>query len=119
MVTSLARQAVIIKSGNDTSILTGNYELAYALGFLANQLEIPISEKDVDIQDLQKQIVEALKDKTLEDEKIKRLFRMVRLYNPVAEWNEQMQELLHAGLTENDPWDLYHADCFFNDRADR
>ena len=52
MVASLARQAVIIKSGNDTSILTGNYELAYALGFLANQLGISLSESDVDIQDL-------------------------------------------------------------------
>lgn len=109
MVTSLARQAVIIKSGNGTSILTGNYELAYALGFLANQMGISLSESDVDIQNLQKQIVEALKDKTLEDEKIRRLFRMVKLYNPAAEWDEQMQELLHAGLTETCPWDLHHA----------
>ena len=52
MVTSLARQAVIIKSGNDTSILTGNYELAYALGFLANQTGISIPEGDVEIRDL-------------------------------------------------------------------
>lgn len=109
MVTSLARQAVIIKSGNDTSILTGNYELAYALGFLANQLGISLSENDVDVQSMHGKIVEELKNRTLEDEKIKRLFRMVRLYNPDAEWDAQMQELLHAGLTENYPWDLYHA----------
>jgi len=109
MVTSLARQAVIIKSGNDTSILTGNYELAYALGFLANQMGISLSENDVDIQNLHKQVVEELKNRTLGDEKIKRLFRMIRLYDPDAEWDSQMQELLHAGLTETCPWDLYHA----------
>lgn len=115
MVTSLARQAVIIKSGNDTSILTGNYELAYALGFFANQMGISLSESDVDIQNLHKQMVEELKGKTLEDERLKRLFRMVRLYNPVAEWDAQMQELLHAGLTEKHPWDMYHADGYFDD----
>ncbi|MCM1175781.1 MAG: DUF3837 domain-containing protein [Blautia sp.] len=109
MVTSLARQAVIIKSGNDTSILTGNYELAYALGFLANQMELSISENDVNVQELHQQVVEALKNKTMEDEKIKRLFRMVRLYSPAAEWDGQMRELLHTGLTETCPWDLYHA----------
>lgn len=115
MVTSLARQAVIIKSGNDTSILTGNYELAYALGFLANQMGISLSESDVDIQSLHGKIVEELINRTLEDEKIKRLFRMVRLYNPTAEWDAQMQELLHAGLMEKYSWDLYHADGFFDD----
>lgn len=71
MVASLARQAVIIKSGNDTSILTGNYELAYALGFLANQLGISLSESDVDIQDLHGKMVEELKNRTLEEEKDK------------------------------------------------
>lgn len=114
MVASLARQAVIIKSGNDTSILTGNYELAYALGFLANQLGISLSESDVNLQDLHGKIVEELKNRTLEDEKIRRLFRMVRLYDPAAEWDAQMQELLHAGLTEKYPWDPYHADGFFD-----
>lgn len=115
MVTSLARQAVIIKSGNDTSILTGNYELAYAVGFLANQLGISLSESNINIQDLHEKIVEELKNRTWEDERMKRLFRMVRLYNPTAEWDAQMQELLHAGLMEKYPWDLYHADGFFGD----
>lgn len=109
MVTSLARQAVIIKSGNDTSILTGNYELAYALGFLANQTGISVSERDVELRDLQEKILDEFKNKSVEDEKIKRLLRMVRLYNPEPVWDEQMQELLHIGLVEKYPWDLYHA----------
>lgn len=109
MVTSLARQAVIIKSGNDTSIITGNYELAYALGFLANQMGISVSESDVEPRNLQERILDEFKNKAVEDEKIKRLLRMVRLYNPDPAWDEQMQELLHIGLVEKYPWDLYHA----------
>lgn len=109
MVTSLARQAVIIKSGNDTSILTGNYELAYALGFAANQMGISIPEDDVVLRDLQEKILDEAKRKTFEDEKMKRLLRMVRLYNPDAAWDEQMKELWKAGLEEKCPWDLYHA----------
>ena len=91
MVTSLARQAVIIKSGNDTSILTGNYELAYALGFLANQTGISIPEGDVEIRDLQERILEELK------------------YNPDPAWDAQMAELLRLGLSEKCPWDFHRA----------
>ena len=109
MVTSLARQAVIIKSGNDTSILTGNYELAYALGFLANQTGISIPEGDVEIRDLQERILEELKNKTAEDERMRRLLRMVRLYNPDPVWDAQMAELLRLGLSEKCPWDFHRA----------
>lgn len=109
MVTSLARQAVIIKSGNDTSILTGNYELSYALGFLANQTGISIPEGDVELRDLKEKILEELKNKTVEDERMKRLLRMVRLYNPDSAQDEQMKELLKAGLEEKCPWDLHRA----------
>lgn len=109
MVTSLARQAVIIKSGNDTSILTGNYELAYALGFLANQMEIPIPEDGEVLRDLQEKILEEAQKKAFEDEKMKRLLRMVRLYNSDSVWNEQVQELLHMGFAEKCPWDLHRA----------
>lgn len=109
MVTSLARQAVIIKSGNDTSILTGNYELAYALGFLANQTGISIPEGDVEIRDLQEKVLEEVKNRMPEDEKMKRLLRMVRLYNPDSAWDAQMQELLQTGLSEKCPWELHRA----------
>lgn len=109
MVTSLARQAVIIKSGNDTSVLTGNYELAYALGFLANQMGISIREGDVVLRDLQEKILDEAKRKVHEDEKMKRLLRMVRLYNPDPAWDEQMKELLIAGFEEKCPWDLHRA----------
>lgn len=115
MVTSLARQAVIIKCGNDTSILTGNYELAYAVGFLMKQAGISLpeggggenEEKGVTLGQLRERLLHAYEDKKPEDEKIRRLLRMVRLYNPSDEWDEQMDELLQTGLKEVHPFDIH------------
>lgn len=108
MVTSLARQAVIIKSGNDTSILTGNYELAYALGFLSSQMSLSFPEGEMNLQKLHKEILEEAVQKETADEKLRRLIRMVRLYQPTEEQDGQMEELFRMGLSEKYPWDLYH-----------
>lgn len=116
MVVSLARQAVIIKCGNDTSILTGNYELAYAVGFLMNQAGISLPEESrgddggetVDLGKLRERILHEYENKKPEDEKIRRLLRMVRLYNPSDERDEQMEELLQIGLKEAHPFDVHH-----------
>ena len=108
MVASLARQAVIIKSGNDTSVLTGNYELAYALGFLAKQTGIPVPDDCNDIENLREQVLKELEGKDIEDDKLKKLFHMVRLYYPSKELDGQMQELFHIGLSEKYPWDIHH-----------
>ncbi|MCM1040134.1 MAG: DUF3837 domain-containing protein [Roseburia sp.] len=114
MVTSLARQAVIIKCGNDTSILTGNYELAYAVGFLMNKADIPLPEEEggdngasVAIGQLREKVLQEYKNKKAEDEKMSRLLRMVRLYEPADEWDEQMDELLQKGLNEACPFDIH------------
>ena len=53
MVPSLARQAVIIKSGNNTSVITGNYDLSYALGLIVNQSGILFPGDYSNLQDLQ------------------------------------------------------------------
>lgn len=116
MVVSLARQAVIIKCGNDTGILTGNYELAYAVGFLMKQAGMALPEgdsgndngKSADIGKLREKILHEYENKNPEDEKIKRLLRMVRLYNPSDERDAQMDELLQIGLKEACPFDIHH-----------
>lgn len=117
MIVSLARQAVIIKCGNDTSILTGNYELAYAVGFLMNQAGISLpegsggenKEENADLGKLRETVLHEYEDAKAEDEKIKRLLRMLRLYNPSEEWDEQMGELLQIGLNETHPFDIHKA----------
>ena len=57
MVTSLARQAVIIKCGNDTSIITGNYELSYAVGFLMNQAGISLPEEAANLKEMRESVL--------------------------------------------------------------
>ncbi|MBO5209953.1 MAG: DUF3837 domain-containing protein [Lachnospiraceae bacterium] len=109
MVPSLARQAVIIKSGNNTSVLTGNYELAYALGFIVNQTGILFPGDYTNLSDLQEKVIKETEGQKIEDEKLEHLFRMVRLYNPTDEFDEQMGELINMGLGEKYPWDIHRA----------
>lgn len=109
MVTSLARQAVIIKSGNGTSILTGNYELAYALGFLANQAGLSLSFENPDLKEIRERMLAEWKNREVTDEKLEHLLRMVKLYDPSDESDGQMQELLGMGLEEKYPWDVHRG----------
>ena len=69
MVPSLARQAVIIKCNNDTSVITGNYELAYALGLMVNQTGIIFPGDYTGMKDLQEKVMKELEGKELEDER--------------------------------------------------
>ena len=44
MVTSIARQSVIIKCNMQKSVLTGNYEFYYAAGLIAKLSGVEISD---------------------------------------------------------------------------
>ena len=108
MVPSLARQAVIIKCKNDTSVITGNYELAYALGLIVNQTGILFPGDYEDMNHLQTKVMEALADQEFEDERLRRLHHMLKFYHPTDEFDEQMGELINIGLGEKYPWDMFH-----------
>lgn len=107
MVPSLARQAVIIKCKNDTSVITGNYELAYALGLIVNQTGILFPGDYQDMKDLQEKVLDALSGRELEDERLKRLYRMLKGYHPTQDLDAQMGELINIGLGEKYPWDMF------------
>jgi hypothetical protein len=109
MVPSLARQAIIIKCKNDTSVITGNYELAYALGFIVNQTGIIFPGDYEDMKDLQEKVLTALEGKELEDERLGRLYRMLQHYKPTDGMDEQMGELINMGLGEKYPWDMFRT----------
>jgi hypothetical protein len=109
MVPSLARQAIIIKCKNDTSVITGNYELAYALGFIVNQTGILFPGDYEDMKDLQEKVLAALEGKELEDERLGRLLRMLQHYKPTDGMDEQMGELINMGLGEKYPWDMFRT----------
>lgn len=107
MVPSLARQAIIIKCGNDTSVITGNYELAYAVGVISSQAAIPFPENYTGMKGLHEEMLRALEGKNLEDVHLKRLYRMLKLYHPTEDYDEQMEELIRMGREEQHPWDMF------------
>lgn len=107
MVPLLARQAVIIKCNNDTSVITGNYELAYALGLLGALTEIAFPEDYASMKELHEKVMEALEGVASEDERLERLRHMLKFYHPTDDLDEQMKELVRMGLEEKSPWDMF------------
>lgn len=107
MVPSLARQAVIIKCGNDTSVLTGNYELGYALGLLVQISGILFPGDYRDMKDLQTRVLALIENRDFDDIHVKRLVRMVSLYMPSDEMDRQMGEMINMGLGEKNHWKLH------------
>lgn len=103
MVTSIARQSVIIKCNLATSIMTGNYEFYYATGLLykltgreAGELLEPVA--------LHTQVLEVLDGYTPADDKEKHLAKMLRFYKPIELFDEQMRELFQTGYNERYLW---------------
>ena len=96
MVTSIARQSVIIKCNMQKSVLTGNYEFYYAAGLIAKLSGVEISDdiKPIELGVLLHQEIEKTEPK---DEQEKYLFSMLKDYKPTDEYDEQMKELLLWG----------------------
>lgn len=109
MVPLLARQAVIIKCNNDTSVITGNYELAYSLGLMVNQTGILFPGDYTGMKDLQEKVMQALEGREFEDERLRRLYRMLKYYHPTDDYDAQMGELINMGLGEKYPWDMFQS----------
>ena len=84
MVTSIARQSVIIKCNMQKSVLTGNYEFYYAAGLIAKLSGVEISDdiKPIELGVLLHQEIEKTEPK---DEQEKYLFSMLKDYKPTDE----------------------------------
>ena len=103
MVTSIARQSVIIKCNMQKSVLTGNYEFYYAAGLIAKLSGVEFSEdiKPIELGEFVHQEIEKTEPK---DEQEKYLFSMLKDYKPTEEYDEQMKELLLWGKSEKYLW---------------
>jgi hypothetical protein len=106
MVTSLARQSIIIKSKNHTSIVLGNYECAYCLGLLSKQAGLLEDDSYTDMTQWFAAVMEQTKDFGTEDKNLAEVIRMMRLYEPLPEMDEQMKELYHMGYHETRMWQM-------------
>ncbi len=100
MVPLLAKNAVKIKCGFSDARMTGNYEYAYALGYLSGKLGI-VKEEDIkDITALKSTIAEKLKNYEAADDREKRLVEIFLEYEPLPDTDEQMIELYNEGLKD-------------------
>ena len=106
MVTSIARQAVIIKSGTGNSILLGNYECAYALGLLSKAASIEEDDSYLDMRLWHETVMERLDGFASEDERLMEVIRIVKAYEPEEKVDDQMRELYHMGFTEHRMWQM-------------
>ena len=103
MVTSIARQSVIIKCNMQKSVLTGNYEFYYAAGLVSRLSGMEISD-DIQPEELFTLLAEQIPGLTAKDEKEEYLFQMLKDYRPKEEYDEQMKELLLCGKEEKYLW---------------
>lgn len=103
MVTSIARQSVIIKCNMQKAVMLGNYEFYYGAGVLARLegLEIPDDIQPVQLKEL---LEEKLKGVVPKDEKEAYLVKIILDFRPDEIYDEQMKELLLWGEKEERLW---------------
>lgn len=108
MVTSIARQSVIIKCNLQKSVMLGNYEFYYAAGLVQKLfgLELTAEKKPQEISDMILSRADSLSPK---DEKEKYLLELLERYEPGEEYDEQMKELFVWGQKEPDLWQVNTA----------
>ena len=103
MVTSIARQSVIIKCNMQKAVMLGNYEFYYGAGVLARLegLEIPDDIQPVQLKEL---LEEKLKGVESKDEKEAYLVKIILDFRPDEIYDEQMKELILWGEKEERLW---------------
>lgn len=106
MVTSIARQSVIIKCNMQSSVLLGNYEFYYLCGLLKKLYALEI-DADMQPEELYAHILEKLDTLEPKDEKERYLLKLVSVYKPLENYDEQMRELFEWGATEDKMWQMH------------
>ncbi len=103
MVPSLARMSVIIKSQHETSVMTGNYEMAYICGLLCRLTGTVPPSLETPVQ-LQEDMMKLLENYSPEDDREKVVIKMLKFYKPDGLLDDQVRELYRMGLEEKTPW---------------
>ncbi len=103
MVSSIARQSIVIKCKLKESILLGNYEFYYAAGLVGK-----LTGQQFDFawtpEEMNDAVKKALSDYTPKDDREEYLVHIVLNFKPDDEKDDQMKELFEWGLNENAMW---------------
>ncbi len=106
MVPSIARQSVIIKCNQQTSVLLGNYEFYYLAGLMKNLFDLDLSE-ELEPQIMVEKIHASMGAIEPKDEKEAYLLTLVKNFKPVETYDEQMKELFLWGAAEENLWQVH------------
>ena len=105
MVPSIARQSVIIKCNQQTSVLLGNYEFYYLAGLMKNLFALDLNE-DMQPVELLDAVQSKLDNLTPNNSQEEYLIKMARNFKPGENVDEQMKELFRWGATEEKHWQV-------------
>ena len=96
MIQLLAVQAVEKKVHFPEAVMVGNYECAYAAGYLAGKFNI-LLEKLHSADELRETVAEILKHPEPEDAREKRFFEMLKGYEVSKTFDEDVAQLYATG----------------------
>ena len=105
MVPELARMSVVIKSQHETSVMTGNYEMAYTCGLLCRLAGAALPEW-TQARELQEKTLELLKSYAPADDREKNVLHMLHFYHPDDNADGQVRELVGMGFEEVHLWEM-------------
>jgi hypothetical protein len=105
MIPSIARQSVIQKCLLQKSVLLGNYEFYYLAGLMQKLYSLDINE-NMKPDELFSVIESSLETITPSDEKETYLIKMVSVYEPLPEYDDQMRLLFRWGAGESQLWQV-------------
>ena len=106
MVTSIARQSIILKCINQTSVMVGNYEFYYAAGLMKRCRDVEVNE-DMKPEELSEFFLGKLEQLQPANEQEAYLMKLLSTYEPDADiYDEQMKELFRWGADEKDLWQV-------------
>lgn len=105
MVPSIARQSVIIKCNQQTSVLLGNYEFYYVAGLTKKLFGFDLSE-NLEPNAMLEQIHSQKSKANPSNDQETYLLKLVENYKPLEDYNEQTKELFRWGATEEYLWQV-------------
>ena len=105
MVPSIARQSVIIKCNQQTSVLLGNYEFYYLGGLMKKLFALELNE-DMQPMELLEGVQSKLDSLTPNNPQEEYLIKLARNFKPGENVDAQMKELFRWGATEEKHWQV-------------
>ena len=105
MVTSIARQSVILKCNMQKAVMLGNYEFYYGAGVAGKigGFEIPDDIKPLELRELLDKNLDQISPK---DEKETYLNHNIKEISPDQQYDDQNKELLFWEKGEQNLWSL-------------